>query len=79
MKKYYNDNKYINVKLENIKLEKDNKLGIKIKQFDMNNNILNEFISINAASRKTSVPRTTISVNLKDKTKSGGGFIWKYF
>jgi hypothetical protein len=39
--------------------------------------LLNEFESIRAASNKSSVPRTTISCHLKDKTKTGGGFIWK--
>ena len=60
-------------------IEKDNKLGTKIKQCDMNNNLLNEYISIRAAARKTSISRSTISLHLKDNTKiDGREFIWKY-
>ena len=44
----------------------------------MNNNLLNEYISINAASRKSGVPRTSISAHLKDNTRTGGGFLWTY-
>ena len=53
-------------------------LGKKIKQYDMNNNLLNEYISISDASRKTSIPKSTISLHLKDNTKTNGReFIWK--
>lgn len=38
----------------------------------MNNNFLNEYISIRAASRKTSISRSTISLHLKDNTKTNG-------
>ena len=69
LKKYYSTS---------VDTERDNKLGTKIKQYDMNNNLLNEYISINAASRKSGVPSTSISVHLKDNTKTGGGFIWTY-
>jgi hypothetical protein len=44
----------------------------------MNNNLLNEYISVSEASRKTSVPKSSLLVHLKDNTKTGGGFIWKY-
>jgi DNA invertase Pin-like site-specific DNA recombinase len=45
----------------------------------MNNNLLNEYISIRAAARKTSISRSTISLHLKDNTKiDGRKFIWKY-
>lgn len=60
-------------------IEKDNKLGTKIKQCDMNNNLLNEYISISDASRKTSIPKSTILRHLKDNAKTDGReFIWKY-
>lgn len=61
-----------------IDIERDNKLGKKIKQYDMNNNFLNEYISVSEASRKTAVPKSSLLVHLKDNTKTGGGFIWKY-
>ena len=57
-------------------IEKDNKLGTKIKQYDMNNNLLNEYISVSDASRKTSIPKSTILTHLKKS--NGRKFIWKY-
>lgn len=51
---------------------------IKIKQYDMNNNLLNEYTSISDASRKISVQRKLISLYLRGKTNIAGGFIWKY-
>ncbi len=57
-------------------IEKDNKLGKKVKQYDMNNNLLNEYISVSAASRKTSIPKSTILTHLKKS--NGREFIWKY-
>ena len=74
-KKYHANNLKI---FENINVQRDNKLGTKIKQYDMDNNLLNEYISISEASRKTSVPKSSLLVHLKDNTKTGGGFIWKY-
>jgi group I intron endonuclease len=60
-------------------IEKDNKLGKKVEQYDMNNNFLYEYISVSDASRKTSVPKSTILTHLKDNTKiHGREFIWKY-
>ena len=57
-------------------IEKDNKLGKKVKQYDTNNNLLNEYISVSAASRKTSIPKSTILTHLKKS--NGREFIWKY-
>ena len=75
LKKYYASNVTI---VNNINVKRDNNLGTKIKQYDMNNNLLNEYTSISDASRKTSVPKSSLLVHLKDSTKTGGGFIWKY-
>jgi group I intron endonuclease len=69
LKKYY---------ASNVKNELNNKIGTKIKQYDMNNNLLNEYTSISDASRKTSVQRKLISLYLRGKTNIAGGFIWKY-
>jgi group I intron endonuclease len=63
LKKYHNENK--------IK-------PIKIKQYDINNNLLNEYTSISEASKESSVTRKAISLYLRKKTKTAGGFIWKY-
>ena len=51
---------------------------IKIKQYDINNNLLNEYTTISEASKETSVTRKAISLYLREKTKTAGGFIWKY-
>jgi len=63
LKKYHNENK--------IK-------PIKIKQYDINHNLLNEYTSISEASKESSVTRKAISLYLRKKTKTAGGFIWKY-
>lgn len=63
LKKYHNENK--------IK-------PIKIKQYDINDNLLNEYTSISEASKESSVTRKAISLYLRKKTKIAGGFIWKY-
>ena len=52
--------------------------SIKIKQYDINNNLLNEYTSISEASKESSVTRKAISLYLRKKTKTAGGFIWKY-
>ena len=59
------------------KYHNDNK-QIKIQQYDNNNNLLNEYTSISEASKETSVTRKAISLYLRKKTKTAGGFIWKY-
>ena len=51
---------------------------IKIRQFDLDNNLLNEYTSISDASRKTSIQRKLISLLLREKINVAGGFIWKY-
>lgn len=51
---------------------------IKIKQYDIDNNLLNEYTSISDASMKTSIQRKLISLYLRGKTNIAGGFIWKY-
>jgi len=53
--------------------------GIKIQQYDKNNNLLNEFSSIREASRITNIARTSIGSNLSNKVQYAGGFIWKKF
>ena len=75
LKKYHASNVTI---IKNINVEGNNKLGTKIKQYDMNNNLLNEYTSISDASRKTSIQRKLISLYLRGKTSIAGGFIWKY-
>lgn len=63
---------------EGLKKYNNENKPITIKQYDINNNLLNEYTSISEASRKSSVTRRTISLYLREKTKSTKGFIWKY-
>ena len=51
--------------------------GIKVLQFDLNNNFINEFISIKQASRETGVPCSTIGKAIRNNTFKSGNFIWK--
>jgi hypothetical protein len=54
-------------------------LGKKVVlQYDRNNNLLNTFLSIKDASNKTGILSTNICSCCRGKTKSAGGFIWKY-
>lgn len=60
-----------------IEKHKENIKGIKIQQYDKNNNLLNEFSSIREASRITNIAGTSIGSNLSNKVQHAGGFIWK--
>ena len=48
----------------------------KIKQYDLNNNFIQEFNSITEAINETNI--TTIQKCLQGKAESAGGFIWRY-
>ena len=90
MKKMIEDKRIGNYKQNKHTEERKNKISeslkkynannniIKIKQYDMDNNLLNEFTSISDASRKTSIQRKIISLYLRGKTNIAGVFIWKY-
>lgn len=47
-------------------------------QYDKEMNIINEFESLIDAFKSTNVSKSSISHNLSGRTKSAGGFIWKY-
>ncbi len=49
-----------------------------IEQFDLNGTLINIFPSAMEAMRQTGVKNDNINQNLKGKSKSAGGFIWKY-
>lgn len=49
-----------------------------VVQYDRNNNEINTFLSIKDASNETGILSTNICSCCKEKTKSAGGFIWKY-
>lgn len=49
-----------------------------ILQYDKFENFIQEFSSIKEASNKTNIKRTAIMNNLKNRSKTAGGYIWKY-
>jgi group I intron endonuclease len=57
---------------------KDNGISKAIIQLDSCNNIIKEYESINLASIETGIIRTGINNCLTKRSKSSGGFIWKY-
>jgi len=51
--------------------------GIRILQYDLNNNFIKEFISISEASRQTGVSNSSISNSIRKHTFKAGNFIWQ--
>lgn len=51
--------------------------SIKVLQYDINNNFINEYPSISEASLKTGTNRTSLSQCLNNKLKTANNFIWK--
>jgi group I intron endonuclease len=54
------------------------KLSRPILQLDESGNIVNEFESATIASIVTGIGRSSIKENLNGRSKTGGGFIWKF-
>ena len=50
----------------------------KIAQYNLDNILVKEFVSIASASKETNIGKTNIWGVLKNKRKTAGGFIWKY-
>lgn len=63
---------------------KFNKLGAKngraraIYQYDLNGNLIKEWLTITDASKELNIFRQSISDCLNGRNKTSGGFIWKY-
>ena len=66
---------------KNIKIFKNNEKRsyspIKVNQYDLNNNFIKSFNSINEASKHNHIDNKCIRDCLKGRQKSAGGFIWK--
>ena len=75
--KYENDNL---VKREKYKPRKTNNVRNKreIEQYNLSNQMVDNFSSLKEATEKTKIKRTNIGNNLAGVTKSAGGYIWKY-
>jgi len=74
VKSYFKDN--INI-IEKHRLIMGMSKGIKILQYDLNNNFIKNFISINEASRQTGISSMLISRAIKQNNFKAGNFIWK--
>lgn len=51
---------------------------IKIQQFDLRDNLVNEWYSISEAAEKTNTSKSSIIRCCKNKQKTANGFLWKY-
>lgn len=49
-----------------------------IEQYDVDGNFLQEYVGIRSASRITGIKRQSLVSALNGKSKTSGGFIWKY-
>ena len=63
---------------ENNKKPHSNHNCTRICQFNNDNIFLNEYCSISKASFVTKVPRKAISLYIRGKVNTAGGFIWRY-
>jgi group I intron endonuclease len=77
--KYYQKNedmRQINIEKHREAMTKAN--GKKISQFNLSNEFVKEYNSIADAGRISGVKKSNIQQVLLSKTKTAGGFIWKY-
>jgi group I intron endonuclease len=68
---------------QKINIEKHRELmakavGKKVAQYTEDNEFIKEYISVREAERGTKVPRSSIQNSVNGKSKTAGGFIWKY-
>jgi group I intron endonuclease len=53
-------------------------IGRKVLQYSLENTLLSTFDSIILASKATGVGRRSIQANMAGRSKTSGGFVWKY-
>lgn len=63
--------------LKNQKKGKDNDRSIQVLQYDKDNNFICEYGSIREAERETNICHKDISLCVRGRQKSAGGYIWK--
>ncbi len=81
LKKYYESSESINKGSKN--KEKHSEIltrvnGRKMLQYSLNNELLASFDSINLAAKHTGIGRRNIQANAAGRSKTAGGYIWKY-
>jgi group I intron endonuclease len=74
---YYQDFLDNGCNLDNYKTKYCNK-SKNILQLNLDGNVINEFKSINYAGKILDIPTQNISRCLLNRTKTAGGFMWKY-
>ena len=57
---------------------KNHYLAKKVGKFDENNNLINIYETITEAGKQNKILKTSIVNCLKGKSKTSGGYIWKY-
>jgi group I intron endonuclease len=75
--------KFFNTNGSTINREKHSEIMTKangriVGQYSKDGTLLNTFASIALASKDTNIPRSTIQSAASGRTRTGGGFIWKY-
>ena len=76
-KKGYSVSREIRLKISKTLKGQESKRKKKVKQFDMNRNLIKEFNSITEAKLETGIKG--INNALTGRAKSAGGYIWKYY
>lgn len=69
-------NKYTPTEETKLKLRNNNVKPI--NQFDLNGNLINTYFSAKEAERQIGINAVSICECLKGRTKTSGGFIWRY-
>ena len=77
VKNYFKNSEKSVKNIENHRNAMGKSTGIKVEQYDMNNNLIYSFISINEASRQTGIPKSTIGKAIRENTNIAGKFLWK--
>lgn len=54
-----------------------NKDGVRIQQFTKDGDFIDDFVSVQMASKKTGIDYTSISATCSGRRPSAGGYVWK--
>ena len=77
--KYYKENDAINkINIEKHRNIMANATGKKVNQYTTNNEFIKEYISISESGRTSGAKHENIRSVLSGRTKTAGGYIWKY-
>ena len=52
--------------------------GRRVIQYDLNGNILNEFVSMSEAARQNDISPSSVYMCASGRTKQSCGYVWKY-